>query len=98
MSKSNDFAISDMYCCKCGKKGVPVARKFGQYRSPGHLKKLYCVYCQQEWNHAEVRPFYGDYNYNDFKLEMDYHNFNEVGERKEPYRIFRGKLKQKGVI
>ena len=39
-----------------------------------------------------------DYNLEDFQLEMKYHNFDENGERIKPYRIFRGELKQKGII
>ena len=41
---------------------------------------------------------YSDYNYEDFQLEIKYHNFDEEGNRKEPYRIFRGNLKKKGLI
>ena len=74
--KNNDFAISRMFCCNCGKEGVPIGRKAGHYREAGHLKKLYCIYCGKEWNHAEVRS----------------------GNRKIPYRIFRGNLKKEGVI
>lgn len=96
--KNNDFMISRMFCCNCGREGVPVTRKSGHYREAGHLKKLYCIYCGKEWNHAEVRPMYSDYNYEDFKLEMEYHNFDEEGNRKKPYRIFRGDLKKKGLI
>lgn len=94
----NDFSISDMYCVNCGNKGVPIARKIQRKREPGHLKKLYCIHCKKECNHAEVRSFFNDYNLEDFKLEMQYHNFDENGNRKEPYRIFRGNLKKKGVI
>ena len=96
--RANGFVISDMYCTKCGQKGIGIPRKFGQYRGPGHLKKLYCIHCGEMWNHAEVRSMYSDYNLEDFQLEMKYHNFDEHGNRKEPYRIFRGKLKQQGVI
>ena len=96
--KNKDFAISQCYCINCGKKGLDIARRSGRYREPGHLKKLYCVYCQKEYNHVEIRPFYSDYNYEDFQLEMKYHNFDENGNRKEPYRIFRSKLKKEGVI
>ena len=94
----NNFAISKMYCCNCGKEGLSVSRKPGHYREAGHLKKLYCIYCGKEWNHVEIRPMYSDYNYSDFELEMKYGNFDKEGNRKEPYRIFRGNLKQKGVI
>ena len=96
--KNNDFAISRMFCCNCGKEGVPIGRKAGHYREAGHLKKLYCIYCGKEWNHAEVRSMHSDYNYDDFKLEMKYNNFDENGNRKIPYRIFRGNLKKEGVI
>lgn len=91
------FLLSKMYCTCCGNRGIDIARRFGKYREPGHLKKLYCIYCKEEKNHVEIRPFYSDYNYEDFQLEMKYHNFDENGERKKPYRIFRGELKQKGL-
>lgn len=94
----NNFMISKMFCCNCGKEGIDIARINGHYREAGHLKKMYCIHCKKEWNHAEVRPFYSDYSYEDFKLEMQYNNFDEHGNRKEPYRIFRGNLKKKGII
>ena len=31
---------SEFYCCKCGTKGIPIARKKGKAREAGHLKKL----------------------------------------------------------
>lgn len=92
------FNISEMYCVYCGNKGITIPRRNGRYKEPGHLKKLYCVHCKTETNHVEIRPFCSDYNYEDFKLEKEYHNFDEHGNRKEPYRIFRGKLKQEGII
>lgn len=97
MGKRN-FSISRMYCCKCHKEGLPIARKSGQYRKAGHLKKLYCIHCNEIWNHVEIHSSYDDYTYEDFELEVLYGNFDENGNRKEPYRVFRGKLKQKGVI
>ena len=96
--KYNNFTISRMFCCNCGKEGVPISRKIGQYREPGHLKKMYCIHCGKTWNHAEVRSMYSDYNYEDFKTELKYNNFDENGNRKKPYRIFRGELKQEGLI
>ena len=96
--KTDDFSISRMFCCNCGKEGVPITRRPGRYRAAGHLKKLYCIHCGKDWNHAEVRSMYSDYNYEDFKLEMEYNNFDKNGNRKEPYRIFRGNLKKKGLI
>ena len=96
--KKNNFSISEMYCTKCENKGLDIPRKDNRRREPGHLKKLYCIYCQQEQNHVEIREIYSDYNLEDFELEMKYNNFDENGNRKEPYRIFRGNLKQKGII
>lgn len=97
MSKKN-FLISEMWCTQCGNRGISIPRKDSKKREPGHLKKLYCIYCNKEQNHVEIRPFCSDYNYQDFLLERKYKNYNEIGERKEPYRIFRSKLKQKGII
>ena len=94
----NNFLISEMWCTHCGKRGITIPRRNGKYREPGHLKKLFCIYCNAEYNHVEIRPFCSDYNKDDFTLEMKYHNFDNLGERKEPYRIFRGKLKQQQVI
>ena len=98
MSRRKNFTMSKMYCTKCGREGVPIARIIGKYREPGHLKKLYCIYCKGEYNHVEIRPMYSDYNYEDFLLEMKYNNFNSKGERNIPYRIFRGNLKKEGII
>jgi len=97
MSKRN-FNISKMYCTQCGNEGVSIWRKSNKKRECGHLKKLYCIHCKKETNHVEVRSMFSDYNYEDFQLEIKYNNFNIEGNRKEPYRIFRGNLKQKGFI
>ena len=65
---------SDFYCVRCGHKGIPIARRIGSQREAGHLKRLYCMHCKAEVNHAEVRPF-GAYNYEDFKLEYELGRF-----------------------
>ena len=49
-----NITLSDFYCTKCGMKGIPVFRTIGQEREPGHLKKLFCLHCQEETNMAEV--------------------------------------------
>lgn len=97
MNKKN-YLISEMWCTHCGNRGISIPRKDNKQREPGHLKSIYCIYCNKEQNHVEIRPFCSDYNYEDFKLEMKYHNFDKNGNRKESYRIFRGKLKRKGII
>lgn len=80
MSKNQKMTTSDFYCTRCGNKGIPVIRKAGKQREGGHLKKLYCMYCKEEVNHAEVRPF-GEYNYEDFKLEFDLGRFLKDGTK-----------------
>lgn len=76
MSKNKCSITSEFYCTECGNKGIPIARKAGQHKEPGHLKKLYCLHCQKETNHAEIRP-YGSYNYEDFEEEFRLGRFFE---------------------
>lgn len=86
MSKrTSNFFVSEFYCTKCGKRGFDVPRKAGSQREAGHLKKLYCIYCKNDCNFAEVRPF-GDYGVNEFKVEFENGNFTDDGLRKETYR------------
>ena len=90
------IALSDFYCTRCGNKGIPVFRTVGQEREPGHLKKLFCIYCQNEVNMVEVRQV-GKYNLENFWIEYEYGNFDTEGNRKEPWKQFISKVKQ-GVI
>ena len=72
---------SYFYCTKCGNKNLlTVARKQGQSREPGHLKKLFCFNCKEEVNHAEVRPFITTYTEEDFKEEFELGRFKD-GQR-----------------
>ena len=79
MAKFYNMTPSRFFCTQCGREGIPVQRKKGQEREGGHLKKLYCLYCKEEVNHVEVRPF-GDYNYEDFLEEFKLGRFVN-GER-----------------
>ena len=92
-----DMNLSDFYCTRCGQKSIPIWRKAGRSREPGHLKKLWCLNCQDEVNHVEVRPF-GKYNYEDFLIEYNYGNFKEDGTREKKYTEFEHELRNKGVI
>lgn len=59
---------SRFFCTKCGREAFPIMRKKGHQREAGHLKKLYCIYCKEEVNHAEIREI-GGYDVEDFKQE-----------------------------
>jgi hypothetical protein len=69
MSKRQNTTTSEFFCTQCGRQGIPIVRRAGKQREAGHLKKLYCLYCGKETNHAEVRPF-GAYNREDFEQEF----------------------------
>lgn len=75
MSKGK-ASLSDFYCTECGSRGIPIMRKAGQSREPGHLKKLFCLKCKKETNHVEVRP-YGNYRYENFLEEYSLGRFFE---------------------
>ena len=79
----NNYEQSEFYCTRCGHKGLPVQRNKGQQREKGHLKKLYCIYCNDVVNHIECKPD-GRYNKDDFELEYEYGNFDEEGVRIYP--------------
>lgn len=72
----NKYYSSDFYCTKCGNKTIPIPRKAGQDRDKGHLKKIYCLHCQECNNCAEVKPF-GSYTYEDFLEEFELGRFVE---------------------
>lgn len=90
---ARNWFISDFYCTKCGNKNFPIIRTTGKVRESGHLKKLFCIYCQKEVNMVEVRPR-GKYSLDDFWVEFNYHNFDENGNRIEPYRQFVSKVRE----
>ena len=87
------ITLSDFYCTCCGNKGIPIFRTIGQEREPGHLKKIFCLYCQEEKNMVEIKSN-GKYNLEDFWIEYEYKNFDENGNRKEPWKRFTSKIKQ----
>ena len=89
--------INDFYCVKCGNKGLSLARKKGQQREPGHLKRLFCLKCGREVNHVEVKAT-GEYTLNHFLAEKEYGNFDEEENRIVPYRQFIGDLKVRGLF
>lgn len=92
-----DFSLdTEFYCTICGSKGIPIARRKGSKREAGHLKKLFCLKCQKQTNHAETQDF-THYTYQDFKFEFENGNFSEDGLRISPYGEFRAKKNKEGV-
>lgn len=87
---------NEFYCIKCAKKGFPITRVKGKERKAGHLKKIFCLYCNQEVNHVECKPF-SHYTKHDFELEKKYGNFDNEQNRIMPYGLFRDKLYKEGV-
>ena len=80
MGKFYKTVMSEFYCTQCGKKGIPVYRKKGQERKAGHLKKLYCLYCNMETNHVEIKDNDNNYTYQNFREEFEAGRFTE-GQR-----------------
>lgn len=89
----NNFILSNFYCTQCGQKGIPIQRKKGQLRKPGHLKKLFCLKCEKETNHCECVPF-SKYTYEDFQNEFLNNNFTKEGTRVLSYNQLKEKLKK----
>lgn len=88
----------EFYCTKCGKKNpYSIPRFGGKERPAGHLKKIFCLNCQEEHNMVECVPF-SKYDKEDFFLEFNKGNFDTTGQRKMPYGLFRDKLYRKGEL
>ena len=90
------YEFNEFYCVKCGSRGIPIARKKGFLREAGHLKKLFCLKCNAETNHAECKEN-THYTHDDFLLEFEHHNFDENGSRIMPYSEFKQAL-NKGEV
>ena len=77
---TKNIIFSQFYCTHCGKKGIDIPRKKGDAREDGHLKVLYCLFCNDYTNHVECKPN-TPYSFEDFKIEFEYGNFTEDGQR-----------------
>ena len=84
--------LSDFYCTCCGHKGIPIIRRTGKAKEPGHLKKLFCLYCNDEKNMVEIKNK-GPYTLEEFWIEYKYGNFDSEGQRKMPYKQFINEVK-----
>lgn len=88
--------MSEFFCTQCGCKGIPVWRKKGKEREAGHLKRLFCLKCNKETNHIEIKPD-NSYTYLDFKIEYEYGNFTEEGNRVRSYGELRSLIKDEKI-
>ena len=93
-----NMTTSEMYCTQCGKKNIPIQRKRGQEREPGHLKKMYCIHCKRKTNMVEIRGIGSKYTLEDFELEYEYKNFDKKGNRKLTWSEFRQHLNRGGGV
>ena len=94
----NNYEQSIFYCTRCGRQGIPVFRNKGKLREKGHLKTLFCIYCNDTVNHVEIKPD-ERYTSEDFRTEFEYHNFDAEGKRIYTYNqlkemIANGKIKK----
>lgn len=80
MSRQRCTIVHEFYCTQCGERGIPVHRKYGQLREAGHLKKLYCISCGKETNHAECISA-SKYDSSLFFEEYESGNFDEEENR-----------------
>ena len=49
------YTEHSFYCMRCGRKGIPVARRDSHNNEKHHRKKLWCPWCGMEVNHIECR-------------------------------------------
>ncbi len=96
MSSGRNITDHDFYCTRCGKKGIPVCRT-GRNRETGHLKKLYCIHCGIQTNHAECISG-TKYSKEDFIKEFEAGNFNDEGLRIVALEEWQANLKSKDII
>lgn len=84
--------MSNFYCTQCGGQGLTVWRTQGAERKAGHLKALYCPYCNQTINHVECDAN-SNYTHDDFLIEFTHHNFTSEGTRVKTYKQLKGEIK-----
>ena len=94
---NNPYEFNEFYCVLCGNRGIPIVRKRNAAREAGHLKKLFCLTCGKETNHAECKPN-SKYQYSDFLIEFNCHNFTPEGLRIKPYSELKEAIKNEKTL
>lgn len=87
-----NLELSDFRCTKCGNKGISIFREAGRKKEAGHLKEMFCFFCNSEQNFVELKPSNSAYTEEMFWVEFNGGNFIQ-GKRKIPYRQFIGRYK-----
>ena len=54
MRKQRFMDLSLFICPECG-KSIPLMRNHGNHRKKGHIKDLYCPYCNKDQKFKEIR-------------------------------------------
>ena len=57
-NKNRKTDLHTFYCINCGNKGFDIPRDHGHQHKNMHRKKLYCIYCKEEWNHVECKDMW----------------------------------------
>lgn len=89
MKDRRNYVISYFMCTNCGHETIPLPRLANNKKHWGHLKKMYCPFCKQEYNAFEI--------VNDYDKEVFYQLF-ESGAFKENCDIMEQDRKQKKKI
>lgn len=97
MSRRRGTAVHEFYCTQCGGQGIPVHRKYGQFREVGHLKKLYCLTCGKETNNVECISA-SKYDSSIFFEEYQSGNFDEDGNRVLPLSEWKQKQQKPDMV
>lgn len=76
------FSEHNFYCMRCGRKGLPIARRDSHNYSKHHRKRLWCPWCGMEVNHIECR---NDSEVYEFKQAFEAGEYKEEAEKSIEY-------------
>lgn len=73
----NNIEFHSFMCINCGKRAYTLPRPKGHKYKQGHLKKLYCPHCKQEFNCVEC---FDDKDVIKFRENFEKGEYNEEKE------------------
>lgn len=79
---------SEFICLKCLRKGIAGIQRGGKQREKGHIKDLYCPFCNDTVPHLELR--YCDYLDDVMERAKELHKeiFEETGNKKHEQILY----------